>query len=100
MLKGNLIKKLTDLVMVAETGYQGSSYLNIELLCERRLLIAKKLLQLNVYHNAERILKKVENEALDYHLSSVLVKTYALFRQIAALKPDPQAAIIFQEKNR
>jgi hypothetical protein len=88
MLKRNLINKLIDLVLEVESGRK-DNYAEERFACLQKLLISEKLLQHNVYHNAERIIGKVQQIAEQYHLIDVQVQCALQFRTINALKGFP-----------
>lgn len=89
MLRKNLVSKLNELVLSVDAVGDPDSYLKAERECNQQLAIANKLLQLNVFHNAERILKKVLITAQKYFLVSIQIQTYQLLRKIAYLIPNP-----------
>lgn len=87
MLKRNLINKLTDIVLSAEY-FDKSNFHSIRFECEKELTVAAKLLTQNVFHNAERILQRISNLALQYQLVEVEVSCLRLYRRIASMKGD------------
>lgn len=89
MLRKNLVSKLNELVLLVDSVGDPDSYLKAERECNQQLAIANKLLQLNVFHNAERILKKALITAQKYFLVSIQIQTYQLLRKIAYLIPNP-----------
>lgn len=89
MLKRNLVSKLTELVLQVDSSNGQDSYFEIEMDCDHQLSIASRLLELNVFHNAEKILKKVLTRAEKYHLVRVQYQAYQLLRKIAYLIPNP-----------
>ena len=89
MLRKNLVSKLKELVVLVDAIGDPDSYLKVEMECNQQLTIANKLLQLNVFHNAERILKKVLVRAEKYYLVSIQIQAYQLLRKIAYLIPKP-----------
>lgn len=89
MLKKNLLGKLKELVLLVDAVGDPESYLKVEMECNQQLSIASKLLQLNVFHNAERILRKVLIKAEKYYLVAIQIQTYQLLRKIAYLIPNP-----------
>ncbi len=90
MLKRNLISRLADLMLEAEPNeaYR-DNYSHIQFLFEQKLAVTEKLLQQNVYHNAEKIIGKVEKKAESYHLIIVQLKCARQLRMIHALKGFP-----------
>lgn len=96
MLKKNLISRLVELVLEIDTNksYQ-NNYLHIEFMCNQKLAITEKLLQQNVYHNAEKIINKVQSQAEKYHLISVQLRAARQLRTIYALKGFPNETIAF-----
>jgi len=96
MLKRNLISRLVELVLDVEPNkIYKDNYLHIEFLCNQKLAVTEKLLQENVYHNAERIINKVQNQAEKYHLISVQLRCARQLRTIYALKGFPNETIAF-----
>lgn len=90
MLKGSLINKLSELILIGEhSDINKNNYIKIQFECEKQLTIAKKLLFVNVYHNAEKIVKKILKKATRYHLIEVEVECYILMRKINYLKGFP-----------
>ncbi|WP_462249122.1 hypothetical protein [Ekhidna sp.] len=90
MLKGSLINKLSELILIGEhSDINKNNYIKVQFECEKQLTIAKKLLFVNVYHNAEKIVKKTLKEAIKYHLVEVEVECYVLMRKINYLKGFP-----------
>tara|TARA_Y100000310_G_scaffold263485_1_gene273715 strand:+ start:2454 stop:3914 length:1461 start_codon:yes stop_codon:yes gene_type:complete len=90
MLKGNLINKLSELTLTANhSDINKRNFIKVQFQCERNLSIAKKLLFVNVYHNAERIAKKVLKRAEKFYLSEIELECYYLLRKIYYLKGYP-----------
>lgn len=99
MLKRNLLRKLTDLVLVAEPrGKNVPPYLATKLDCERKLAVAEKLLIENVYHNAEGIITQVARTANTLQLSEVQAKAHSLLRHLYTLKGVPAKAADHHQK--
>ncbi|MEP0365610.1 MAG: hypothetical protein ABJN36_09010 [Cyclobacteriaceae bacterium] len=87
MLKGNLINKLSELVLIANhSDINRKNYIKVKFQCEKQLTIAKKLLFVNVYHNAEKMTKKVLKQAQQYELVDVERECYNTLRKIYYLK--------------
>lgn len=96
MLKRNLISRLVELVLEVETNnIYRNNYLHIEFLCNQKLAITEKLLQQNVYHNAEKIIHKVQSQAEKYSLISIQLRCARQLRTIYALKGFPNETIAF-----
>lgn len=90
MLKGSLINKLSEIILISEhSDINKNNYIKAQFECEKQLTIAKKLLFVNVYHNAEKIAKKTLKRAIRYHLIDVEVECYILLRKINYLKGFP-----------
>ncbi|MCR9250339.1 MAG: hypothetical protein NXI20_07930 [bacterium] len=87
MLRRNLIEKLSELVLVANhSDINNKNYIRIQFDCERQLTVARKLLFVNVYHNAERLTLKALKKAESYHLVDVEMGCYQNLRKIYYLK--------------
>ncbi|MEH0156954.1 hypothetical protein V6R21_22695 [Limibacter armeniacum] len=92
MLKKNLIKKLTDLLLISkQKNDDGQTYDVIEFECRQELVIADLLLKNNVYHNAERMVWKVIRKAESCHLNEIQLTCYRYLQMIYSLKGDPKA---------
>ena len=86
MLKKNLVAKLTELVLLGDyKSHASHSYMELLFHGRKKLIIAEKLLLRNVYHNAEKLLKKVLNKSqayslveLEWEASLLLRRTYAM----------------------
>lgn len=89
MLKRNLISKLSELILISDLGDTETSSVKFHL--EQRLTVGEKLLLQNVFHNAERIGKKVRKEAQKEGLSEVHMRALQLLRKVFTLKGDPKA---------
>ena len=90
MLKGNLINKLSELILIGEhSDINKNNYIKVQFECEKQLTIAKKLLFVNVYHNAEKLVKKVLKRAASFHIVDVEAECYQLLRKINYLKGFP-----------
>lgn len=85
MLKRNLVNKLTEIVLITQY-FDHSDYLSMEQECERELIIVSKLLAQNVFHNAEKILNRVQETANLYHLNEISIKCLRQFRTINTMK--------------
>ncbi|MEQ9466492.1 MAG: hypothetical protein RLN88_03720 [Ekhidna sp.] len=98
MLKGNLINKLSELILIGEhSDINKHNYIKVQFECEKQLTIAKKLLFVNVYHNAEKIIKKVIKQAIRHHLANVEAESYQLMRKINYLKGFPEQTEEYKE---
>ena len=98
MLKNSLIKKLSELVLVANhSDINRKNFIRVRFEAEKQLTIANKLLFLNVYHNAERITKKALKNAEDYHLVELERECYNVLRKIYYLKGFPKKAENFHQ---
>ncbi len=98
MLKGNLINKLSELTLTANhSDINKRNFIKVQFQCERNLSIAKKLLFVNVYHNAERITKKVLKRAEKFYLSEIELECYYLLRKIYYLKGYPNEVEKYQK---
>ncbi len=87
MLRRNLIKKLSELVLVANhSDINRKNYIRVQFECEQLLTIARKLLFVNVYHNAERMTWKALKKAEKFHLVDVELACYQSLRKIYYLK--------------
>lgn len=87
MLKGNLINKLSELILIGQhSDVNKNNYIKVQFECDKQLTIARKLLFVNVYHNAEKIVKKTLKVAIRYHLTSIEAECYTLMRKINYLK--------------
>jgi len=87
MLKKHLIEKLSGLVLTAdykENKYK--SYNQIQFWCDKQLTIVEKLLLQNVYHNPEKILKKLLQTSVNYHLIDIKVRALRKLRAVYCLK--------------
>lgn len=98
MLKGNLINKLSELTLTANhSDINKRNFIKVQFQCERSLSIAKKLLFVNVYHNAERIAKRVLKKAEKFYLSEIELECYYLLRKIYYLKGYPAEVEKYQK---
>ncbi|MCS7004681.1 MAG: hypothetical protein NZM38_05085 [Cytophagales bacterium] len=88
MLKKHLISKLCELVILTEksSSYESDSYLQIYHECRNLLVVSRKLLLLNVYHNAESILFKVRKKAQFYELLEIEKECLLQLRNLYTLK--------------
>jgi len=87
MLKGNLINKLSELILISEhSDLNKRNFIAIKFDSERQLTIARKLLYINVYHNAERITKRVWRQAQKYYLHDIELACCEILRKINYLK--------------
>ena len=84
MLKRNLVNKLFEIIYSGEfkNGSRGSVLFEHE----KRIAVAHRLIHLNVYHNAEKIGKKVFKEAHSQRLTQIELMALRLLRKIYALK--------------
>lgn len=89
MLKRNLTSKLSELILISELGDTERTSTKFHL--EQRLTIAGKLLLQNVYHNAEKIGKKVRRQAQKECLTEVQLRALQLLRKVYSLKGDRKA---------
>ena len=89
MLKRNLVSKLSELILISELGDTETSSVKFHL--EQRLTVAEKLLLQNVYHNAEKIGKRVRKDAMRESLTDVHLRALHLLRRVYALKGDHKA---------
>jgi len=93
-LKRNLHQKLFQLVLVADyKGLNIENYIKIKFNLQNDLIIAERLLLSNVYHNAEKILQKVLQEAEKYFLIEVQHDCARKLRTMYALKGFPSETI-------
>lgn len=88
MLKRNLTSKLSELILISELGDPETT--SVKFYLEQRLTVAEKLLLQNVYHNAEKIGKKVRKRAQREGLTEVHLRALQLLRRVYALKGDPR----------
>gem|GEM_PF-1707145 len=87
MLKGSLINKLSELILATNhSELNRRNYTRIKFQCERQMTIARKLLYVNVYHNAERIARRVLKKARKYHLVEVELECFLTLRKVNYLK--------------
>ncbi|WP_421890144.1 hypothetical protein [Marinoscillum sp.] len=87
MLKGSLINKLSELILATNhSELNRRNYTKIKFQCERQMTIARKLLYVNVYHNAERIARRVLRKARKYDLIEVELECFLTLRKINYLK--------------
>lgn len=94
MLKRNLVKKLSDMVFLQENKQpENDNYQTIEFQEEKKLIIAKKLLYHNVYHNPYKIISKIITRASKHYLIDLEVNATQLLRTIYALKGFPNETI-------
>ena len=99
MLKRSLVTKLADLLLATEptnTIYK-DNYSNVQFVCEQKLAITEKLLLQNVYHNAERIIQKIQQKAEKYHLIFVQLRCAQQLRTIHALKGFPSETEMYDK---
>lgn len=90
MLKGNLISKLSELILVADhSDINQKNFIAVKFDCERQMTIAQKLLYINVYHNAERITKRVWRKAEKYFITEIELNCCQTLRKINYLKGFP-----------
>ena len=89
MLKRNLIGKLSELILISELGDIETT--SVKFYLEQRLIVAEKLLLRNVYHNAEKIGKKVRKEAEKESITEVQLRALQLLRKVYTLKGDQKA---------
>jgi len=101
MLKRNLVNKLSDLIFL-QNYYESNeeNYKTIKFQVEKELVIAEKLLSRNVYHNPNKIIKKVEQTAQKYYLIDTQVAACRLFRTVYSLKGFPTETIKYDSKLR
>lgn len=93
MLKKNLLRKLTELVLLGEYKSMAShSYVELLFTGRKKLLIAEKLLLRNVYHNAERLARKMLHKSQNYHLLELQWEASLLLRRTYAMQGRSQLA--------
>lgn len=98
MLKGSLINKLSELVLLANhSDLNRKNFIAQEFKCEKQLTIARKLLYVNVYHNAERITKKVLKKSRKFHLANIELECYLTLRKISYLQGFPGKVEKYQQ---
>jgi hypothetical protein len=91
MLKRNLVKKLSDMVFLQEyKNHENENYKTIGFQAEKELIVAKKLLYHNVYHNPYRIISKIITRAHKHYLIDIEVNATQSLRTIYALKGFPK----------
>jgi hypothetical protein len=99
MLKRNLSRKLTDLILLCEdVDGEDNHYISAKLAAEKQLNIAEKLLQRNVYHNAEKIIQKVLREAEKQELKALQLQALLILRKTNALKGNHQEVLASHKK--
>lgn len=99
MLKRNLIQKLSDLVYISgNSGEFEDNHVNLIFALKKDLNIAEKLLQENVYHNATKIINRVEQTAEKYFLVDIQLEAAQMFRSVYSLKGYPDNTITYDEK--
>lgn len=86
MLKRNLINRLVDLLREATPTQEVVTYEDERSYCQQKLMVSERLLQQNVYHNAERIVSKNLQRAEKYHLVDIELACALQMRSIASLK--------------
>jgi hypothetical protein len=101
MLKRNLIKKLTELVLIADhTDVNKNNFVSIKFELEKNLTIARKLLLQNVYHNADKMAKKAYKSAQKFHLLDIQLDALKTLRSIYSLKGFPKETGEYLEQVR
>jgi len=99
MLKRNLVKKLSDLVLIEDFfDANPDNYIKLQFNLESDLNIAEKLLLNNVYHNALKIVKKVLISAEKYNLTNINVAAYKKLRTIYSLMGFTEKTTIANQK--
>jgi len=99
MLKSNLIKKLSELVLLSEhTESKKKNFVKNKFHLLQQLTLAEKMLFQSVYFNAEKITLKVLAEAEKISLSEVKIKCYQLLRRINSLKGNMVEAKRYHQK--
>ncbi|MDX2188473.1 MAG: hypothetical protein SFY32_01305 [Bacteroidota bacterium] len=96
MLKKNLRDRLIDILVTSEPSEDESDkYLNVRFKLKKQLIVAQKLLENNVFHNAENILIDVKEQAQKIFLIDVLLDALFQLRHMYMLMgyPDETKAI-------
>lgn len=98
MLKRHLIHKLSDMVLIGELAAELENNAWAEkIYMEQQLTLAEKMLAQNVYHNAEKIILKTYQRAIQFCLSSIQLKSLKLLRLIYSLKGYPEETLQYQK---
>ncbi len=87
MLKRSLINKLSQ--AINEMSYaedEKENYIDIAFECRQKLAIAERLLKQNVFHNAEKIIKKTLDTAVQFQLNEVELDGRKHLRMIYSLE--------------
>ena len=86
MLKRSLISKLSELVRTLPGFDDEDTYLQVRIDCKNDLILAEKLLLENVYHNAEKLLKRIIKRAQEFYLYDILFECAKNMRTLYYLK--------------
>ncbi|WP_109830766.1 hypothetical protein [Reichenbachiella versicolor] len=84
MLKRNLMLKLNDVIL--ESDNDAMEYTQLRFQVEKQIIIAEKLLSVNLFHTPEKILKKALIELNEVWFTDLQLRIYKLLRQIYSLK--------------
>lgn len=86
MLKRSLVNKLSQAIYeMSHAENETENYIDIAFECRQKLSIAERLLKQNVFHNAEKIIKKTLDTAIQYQLNEVELDGRKLLRMIYSL---------------
>lgn len=91
MLKHNLTKKLNEVMLESEDDAVGYAELRFQV--EKQIIVAEKLLSINVFHTSEKIARRSLVELNGEWFVDLQLRVYRLLRKIYSLKGDKRKLI-------
>ncbi|MDX2196966.1 MAG: hypothetical protein NW207_11150 [Cytophagales bacterium] len=99
MLKNNLKKRLTEILLLSEHNEdEGSENIKNKFSFRKKLVITELLLMENVFHNSEKILLKLRQEAENLQLLDIEIECLKQLRTLYCLKGVPKENEKYDQK--